>query len=63
LVFLFLLCADVRVQPDEQNYIMSASDDVEMQDVSDEEEEEEEIESVLGLDGSCDFLTSASPFR
>lgn len=30
---------------------MSASEDVEMQDVSDEEEEEDEIKSELGLNG------------
>ncbi|KAF7352740.1 hypothetical protein MVEN_01240200 [Mycena venus] len=43
-----------KIKPDEQNYIMSANDDVEMQDVSDEEEEEEEIQSELGVDEPSD---------
>ncbi|KAJ6599005.1 VID27 cytoplasmic protein-domain-containing protein [Mycena vulgaris] len=43
-----------KIKADEQNYIMSASDDVVMQDVSDEEEEEEEIQSELGLDDTSD---------
>ncbi|KAJ7665555.1 VID27 cytoplasmic protein [Mycena rosella] len=43
-----------KIKPDEQNYIMSASEDVEMPNASDEEEEEEEIESELGLNESSD---------
>ncbi|KAJ6539403.1 VID27 cytoplasmic protein [Mycena capillaripes] len=43
-----------KIKPDEQNYIMSANDDVEMQDVSDEEEEEEQVQSELGLDELSD---------
>ncbi|KAJ7129602.1 VID27 cytoplasmic protein-domain-containing protein [Mycena epipterygia] len=41
-----------KIKIDEQNYVMSASEDVEMQDVSDEEEEEDEIQSELGLNDS-----------
>ncbi|KAJ7682744.1 VID27 cytoplasmic protein-domain-containing protein [Mycena polygramma] len=42
-----------KMKTEEQNYIMSANDDVEMHDVS-EEEEEEEIQSELGLDEPSD---------
>ncbi|KAJ7276462.1 VID27 cytoplasmic protein [Mycena haematopus] len=42
-----------KMKADEQNYIMSASEDVEMPDVS-EEEDEEEIQSELGVDESSD---------
>ncbi|KAJ6536630.1 VID27 cytoplasmic protein [Mycena sp. CBHHK59/15] len=39
-----------KIKPDEQNYIKSANEDVEMPDVSDEEEDEDVIRSELGLD-------------
>ncbi|KAJ6485112.1 VID27 cytoplasmic protein-domain-containing protein [Mycena vitilis] len=42
-----------KMKTEEQNYIMSANDDVEMHDVS-EEEEEEEIQSELGVDEPSD---------
>ncbi|KAJ7228629.1 VID27 cytoplasmic protein-domain-containing protein [Mycena pura] len=41
-----------KIKPDEQNYIMSGTEDVVMQDVSDEEVEEEEIQSELEPDAS-----------
>lgn len=37
-------------QPDEQKYVLSANEDVEMRDVEDEEEEEEEVLSELDPD-------------
>jgi hypothetical protein len=38
------------VKPDEQNYVRSANEDVEMPDASDDEEDEDEIRSELGLE-------------
>lgn len=37
-------------QADEQSYVLSANEDVEMKDVEDEEEDEEEIASDLNPD-------------
>lgn len=50
-----------KIKTDEQKYIMSASDDVEMQDVSDEEEDEDEIQSELGLDDTSDSEEESVP--
>jgi hypothetical protein len=51
---------DLPVQPDEQNYVLSANtnEDVEMRDVEDEEEEEGEVLSELDPDEGIEHLQS-----
>ncbi|KAJ7180159.1 VID27 cytoplasmic protein-domain-containing protein [Mycena crocata] len=50
-----------KMKSDDQNYVISASEDVEMKDVSDEEEEEEEIQSELGLDNTSESEEESEP--
>ncbi|CAK5262685.1 unnamed protein product [Mycena citricolor] len=43
-----------KAKPDEQSYVMSANEDVDMPDVSDDEEDEDQIHSELGADEPSD---------